>query len=566
MLQTSERYYRTAARLAQRAVIMARRAATPEAAALVVMQYQATEANEAAIAATAMLAEQGLRDRPEAKIVPLAFTTGAAEVKGMLSQIETDWQFDRLVSSLVQDAGRAAQLTDVTTRPHVRHVRHLNLPSCSRCAVLAGRVYRYSEGFRRHPGCFPEGTVVSGPAAHGATRRWYEGELVVIHTASGKKLTATGNHPVLTPQGWLPANLLAEGGDVLSRTAGDRSGALLVPDEDQMPARIEDVWGSGRMSPLGSMPVAPQDFHGDGLGSREVDVVLADRFMRDGRQVESFEQLRKESLARGIELPVALNASRTRLEFSGGHLPLLGGGLGGGSLGAPILWRLPRGTQQASLAGVTNRYSSFDQSSSNDASAESRSLGDGVLAFAGSVGIDQGRGVDRLPFASRWDAPAAALSHENRGTYASRGLDLGNRLASDVQADRIVKVSRVSWSGHVFNLTSSEGWYDADGIIVSNCDCVMIPTTVASPDLTYDPVELVRTGQVTGLSKADKKALEDDADFGQVVNVRNSKAGLKESGEVLTRAGRPTPAGIYRTAGDDRDRAISLLSQYGYIR
>ena len=153
MLRTSERYYRFSARLARRAVVRARGASTTAAAALVIAQHQAAEASEVAAATTAMLAEQGHRVPPEASLVPLAFTTGASELAAMMAQIETDWQFDRLVTSLVQDAGRAAQLTDVATRPRVRHVRHLNLPSCSRCAVLAGRVYRYSEGFQRHPGC-----------------------------------------------------------------------------------------------------------------------------------------------------------------------------------------------------------------------------------------------------------------------------------------------------------------------------------------------------------------------------------------------------------------------------
>lgn len=250
MLRTSERYYQRSADLASRATSLAAKAATPAAAALIVVQHQATQASQVVAATTAMLAEQGLRDAPDALLVPLAFTTGPREVEAMLSQTEVDWQFSRLVASLVQDAGRAAQLADVATRPQVRHVRHLNLPSCSRCAVLAGRVYRYSDGFKRHPGC----------------------------------------------------------------------------------------------------------------------------------------------------------------------------------------------------------------------------------------------------------------------------------------------------------------------------DCVMIPTTIAGPDLTYDPVDLADRGLVTGLSKADMEALRDGADFNQVVNVRSRKAGLRESGEALTRAGRPTPAGIFKAAGGDRDWALALLSQHGYIR
>lgn len=97
------------------------------------------------------------------------------------------------------------------------------------------------------------------------------------------------------------------------------------------------------------------------------------------------------------------------------------------------------------------------------------------------------------------------------------------------------------------------------------CDCSMIPTTVASK-FRQDPDELVRSGQVTGLSKHDRQALSDDADLGRVVNVRSKKAGLLEAGHALQRGGRPTPAGIYRLAADDRDKALGLLQRFGYIR
>lgn len=96
------------------------------------------------------------------------------------------------------------------------------------------------------------------------------------------------------------------------------------------------------------------------------------------------------------------------------------------------------------------------------------------------------------------------------------------------------------------------------------CDCVMVPTTVAAP-FAQDPDELVRQGLVSGLSKADRQALADGADLGQVVNVRRRAAGLLEAGHALTRGGRPTPAGIYRLASD-RAEAVELLRRYRYVR
>jgi hypothetical protein len=59
-----------------------------------------------------------------------------------------------IVATQVQDAGRAAAGVAVAARPAVTgYVRYLSPPSCSRCAVLAGRFYRWNDGFQRHPRC-----------------------------------------------------------------------------------------------------------------------------------------------------------------------------------------------------------------------------------------------------------------------------------------------------------------------------------------------------------------------------------------------------------------------------
>lgn len=61
---------------------------------------------------------------------------------------------DRILATQVADASRAAESVAVAARTRVGGwVRQLNPPSCSRCAILAGRWYRYSEGFQRHPYC-----------------------------------------------------------------------------------------------------------------------------------------------------------------------------------------------------------------------------------------------------------------------------------------------------------------------------------------------------------------------------------------------------------------------------
>ena len=60
---------------------------------------------------------------------------------------------DMIVRTQVADAGRAADGVAIAARPTVGYVRTLRGRGCSRCAILAGRFYRYNNGFRRHPRC-----------------------------------------------------------------------------------------------------------------------------------------------------------------------------------------------------------------------------------------------------------------------------------------------------------------------------------------------------------------------------------------------------------------------------
>lgn len=165
---SARRHYRWSERLATRAVREARKERQKGAAAVasVVALHQVTAARQATPAVESMLTEQAIEEAADAILQALAFVTLPEQVEAMIDTASLDYEFDRIVAGLVQDAGRAAEQVAVTVRPRVAYVRYLNPPSCSRCAVLAGRVYRYSEGFLRHPGCdcIHVPTTVANPA------------------------------------------------------------------------------------------------------------------------------------------------------------------------------------------------------------------------------------------------------------------------------------------------------------------------------------------------------------------------------------------------------------------
>jgi hypothetical protein len=115
--------------------------------------YQAASIALSLEMAPAILSEQGISPAAVANINPASLLTGAGAAD-LLDNTVSGAAFDRLILSLIQDAGRTASTVSNAIRPAVTgYVRYLNPPSCGRCAVLAGRVYRYSQGFQRHPRC-----------------------------------------------------------------------------------------------------------------------------------------------------------------------------------------------------------------------------------------------------------------------------------------------------------------------------------------------------------------------------------------------------------------------------
>lgn len=106
------------------------------------------------------------------------------------------------VQTQVADASRQAVGLSIAARPKTGSVRMLNPPSCSRCAVLAGRFYRYNAGFRRHPGCDCRAIPSTEATA---------GDLTVDPQAYFDSLTATEQAKIFTHAG---AEAIRSGADV----------------------------------------------------------------------------------------------------------------------------------------------------------------------------------------------------------------------------------------------------------------------------------------------------------------------------------------------------------------
>lgn len=80
-----------------------------------------------------------------------ALAVGATVGKALAAGRAT---LDMIVRTQVADAGRTAVGVAMTASPAIAgYERVVRLPACGRCIVLAGRLYRWSQGFQRHPRC-----------------------------------------------------------------------------------------------------------------------------------------------------------------------------------------------------------------------------------------------------------------------------------------------------------------------------------------------------------------------------------------------------------------------------
>lgn len=287
--------------------------------------------------------------------------------------------------------------------------------------------------YPNHYGCVVGETPVAGPALQIGYKREYSGPLVRLGIDTGEFLTLTPNHPVLTPNGWVPAALLDVGDDVVCGSRLD-SRLASASDDDHIPPRIEEVLDaftiSGEFATL-KVPVAPVDFHGDGIDA-EVDVVCTHGFLNGG-----------------IDAPLSEHHFQEHFV--------------GAPVGPPLLARDRSSHASLDRVGLT-------------ALGSVGAIGD-ALPVLGSHGLLPE--ADTLGKGSLLDASALQACVDRSAGNAELRSDFLLTHPIEVELHHLVSVDVFESEGtHVYNLQTAGGWYYANRIIVHNCLCILEPVTV----------------------------------------------------------------------------------------
>lgn len=288
-----------------------------------------------------------------------------------------------------------------------------------------------------HPNCLTgDAVVAAGGRIAAQFKRRFEGEIVRLRVEGVKDLTITPNHPVLTDHGWVAAGELQKGDRLVYCPRPAAAVARLNPRDHQMPAPIEQVARALRMTrgmTTRTVPVAPEDFHGDASADGEVEVVRPDGDLSAHRE----PRLRERVEHRFLRLR---EGGRTLLSPGGALAELLKRGL-------------------AAAAGIV------------------RGLYDS-LAFRVVVA----RPGHTLAVAHGADGQAGPVERiADRGAMApDLPREIHRRLAGLVATVEVREVSREYFAGQVYNLSTVDRFYLANGLIVHNCVCDLTAELAAS--------------------------------------------------------------------------------------
>lgn len=307
---------------------------------------------------------------------------------------------------------------------------------CPLCEAMSGAVFTIKEArgmIPRHANCLPgDSLVLPGGRIAAASKRWFDGDFIVIQTASGRKLSCTPNHPILTDGGWVAAKCVNLGSKVVcdGRSVWE---SVIDSNNQEIPTSIHNVTESlfrSRQVFAGPVPLTAVDFHGDGMAG-QIAIVGTDRSLLLDNDPPSFQGFQHGYFQRGDVGQVALSL--------------------GGSKDAR---RKP--TLRSTDGIMSSDNLPLTLSCGHPAPLEG--FGFGLVSHG-----------DTTSYQATLDQPTGDAEFIRQ---------LVARLPSEIFLDDVIHIDRFPVSCHVYNLQTENEWYSANGIITHNCRCAHIPANV----------------------------------------------------------------------------------------
>jgi len=338
--------------------------------------------------------------------------------------------------------------------------------------------------------CVAEGTVVTADHIGRAYRGKYDGPMIVLTTESGKRLSVTPNHAVLTDRGFVRACSLKEGDYLVSARRPEVLASALFGTRkthlDDGPSPVEKIFAS-RVPSGGAirkvMPIAI-DFHGDERSLYgNVEVVGADRFLWRQLNPSLRKPKAKDQIRSAGELQRRLASLRAPLESHWRRLSAFLRDMSMGHQGASLGYAHAGVAEAYGLSDRAQLVPRFHHGHFEATPGYSGLLRNALHGLARNVPLDP-RGevavsVPRTHLGRVGGHPDfRASSHnpppEGHPTDPRLARDLLNAVPGLIERDRLINIDAQRFRGHVYDISTDNRWYSADGIIVHNCTCAGI--------------------------------------------------------------------------------------------
>lgn len=283
----------------------------------------------------------------------------------------------------------------------------------------------------------------------------FTGKFVTVNTSRGVKFTCTPNHPILTTNGWVSAELLNEGDNLFVASVLDSHVPSGNPNVNHVMTSMQTIHELLGMSSIKRAAGLGVNFHGD-VPTSDVEIVTKEGLLRvswDTRSFEGFDKL----LFENPDTPASCGS--TLMERFSGVMASPSGVLG---------------CECVSLA-LLGRHSGHSDS----------------VGLGGTSGFDSTLAQDAI---------------HNVSSMPDISSELLDGISGKVTLDQIVSVEITCGTRHVYNLQTENGYYfvgnssNGNVIVARNCRCgltgaigykdiapaVIINNDKFPKDVTYD--------------------------------------------------------------------------------
>lgn len=343
---------------------------------------------------------------------------------------------------------------------NVAHEQGLSIPDTAK-AIRAHMAEASNVRATMIARCLPGETLVDAAVVQAVTRRWYEGDMAIVVTESGRKFTATPNHPMLTSGGWRSAGEIGEGDDLICHVGDQDASSARDEDVTDPPATIAEIFVTA--STIGVVERrrgGEPDFHGDGREG-EVDIARPDGVLTIGRLAALYEHLEEDVFAPSdvVDGP--------RFCANCGHLLAV--------------------DKSRCLCGTASGYAGVAEDATDETTGDAELAFDPLHGLACAEPLDDrcsvhvasevGRPTAVLEEVGARHAEAAALDVALLEPIEDGGLvdpDVGGDLrrahAGEIELDRVVSCRLVPFAGYVFNLITPHGYFTVNGGYTGNTE------------------------------------------------------------------------------------------------